>query len=223
MVRCAGEATPIFAVTPGDAAAAGAGLSRPATAAGSNKHGHVHGLGDGAIWAVDQMGRQFGAQCRYRADFFRVYDHLAAAKVCAANDPGWMERQEGCLKTGRPPAVLAALAPFRAPRLRKKHLPVGATVARPIARANPTATQPSRPDHLSDPVKRGARIDMSSRNASNRPVPGGSQKTPKPCRTSAPPGQTADGIDIGIPSPLESFSTGTFDYTRLLTCRRGSR
>lgn len=113
MIRRSGEVTPIFAVTLGDAAAAGADLMRLAMAAGFNKRSHVHGLGDGAIWIADQMERQFGAQCRYHVDFFHVCDYLAAAKVCAANDPGWMERQKGCLKTDRLPDVLAALGPFQ--------------------------------------------------------------------------------------------------------------
>ena len=115
MIRRAGEVMPIFAVTLGDAAAAGADLLRLAVAAGFNKRSHVHGLGDGAIWIEDQMEQQFGAQCRYHIDFFHVCDYLAAAKVCAANDPGWMERQKNYLKTDRLPAVLAALAPFQEP------------------------------------------------------------------------------------------------------------
>ena len=115
MIRRADEVTPIFAVTLGDAAAAGADLLRLAMAAGFNKRSHVHGLGDGAIWIEDQMERQFGAQCTYHVDFFHVCDYLAAAKVCAANDPGWMERQKDYLKTDRLPDVLAALAPFQEP------------------------------------------------------------------------------------------------------------
>jgi len=113
MIRRADEVTPLFAVTLGDAAAAGADLLRLAMAAGFNTHSRVHGLGDGAIWIEDQMERQFGAQCRYHVDFFHVCDYLAAAKVCAANDPGWMERQKDYLKTDQLPAVLTALAPFQ--------------------------------------------------------------------------------------------------------------
>jgi hypothetical protein len=106
---------PIFAVTLGDAAAAGADLMRLALAAGFNKRSHVHGLGDGATWIEDQMERQFGAQCRYHVDFFHVCDYLAAAKACAANEPGWMERQKDRLKTNQLPEVLTAIAPFLEP------------------------------------------------------------------------------------------------------------
>jgi hypothetical protein len=118
MIRRADEVTPLFAVTLGDAGAAGAAgadLLRLALAAGFNKRSPVHGLGDGAIWIEDQMERQFGSQCKYHVDFFPVCDYLAAAKVCAANDPGWMERQKDCLKTDQLPAVLSALAPFLEP------------------------------------------------------------------------------------------------------------
>ena len=115
MIRRTDEVTPIFAVTLGDAAAAGADLLRLAMTAGFNKHSDVHGLGDGALWIEDQMERQFGAQCRYHVNFFHVCDDLAAAKVCAANDPGWMERQKNFLKTDPFPAVLTALAPFQEP------------------------------------------------------------------------------------------------------------
>ncbi|KFB69358.1 MAG: hypothetical protein CAPSK01_001104 [Candidatus Accumulibacter vicinus] len=42
-------------------------------------------------------------------------DDLEAAKVCAAHDPNWIERQKDCLKTDRLFAVLTALAPFQEP------------------------------------------------------------------------------------------------------------
>jgi hypothetical protein len=115
MIRRADEVTPSFAVTLGDAAAAGADLMRLALAAGFNQRSHVHGLGDGAPWIADQMERQFGAQCRYHIDFFHVCDYLAAAKTCAANDPGWLDRQKDRLKTNQLSAVLSALTPFLEP------------------------------------------------------------------------------------------------------------
>lgn len=115
MIRRSDEVTPIFAVTLGDAAAAGADLMRLAVAAGFNPHSRVHGLGDGAPWIADQMEQQFGAQCTYHVDFYHVCDYLAAAKVCAANDPGWVERQKDRLKTDQLPLVMTALNPFQEP------------------------------------------------------------------------------------------------------------
>ena len=49
MIWRADEVTPLFAVTLGEAAAAGADLWRLASAAGFNKHHPVHGWGDGAL------------------------------------------------------------------------------------------------------------------------------------------------------------------------------
>jgi len=115
LVRRSDEITPLFAVTLGDATAAGADLKRLAEAAGFNKHCRVHGLGDGAPWIVDQMEQQFGARCDYLVDFYHVCDYLAAAKGCASNDPDWMTRQKARLKTGQLPAVMIALAPFQEP------------------------------------------------------------------------------------------------------------
>lgn len=115
MVRRKDELKPLFAVTLGDPATAGADLMRLARAAGYNQYSHVHGLGDGATWIADQMEQQFGAQCRYHVDFFHVCDYLAAAKSCTTNDQNWMEQQKEHLKTNQLPAVLKALAPFVEP------------------------------------------------------------------------------------------------------------
>jgi len=115
LIRRADEINPTFAVTLGDAAAAGSDLMRLAVAAGFDQRSRVHGLGDGAPWIEDQMEQQFGAQGAYLVDFYHVCDYLAAAKVCAANDAGWMERQKDHLKTDRLPLVMATLAPFQEP------------------------------------------------------------------------------------------------------------
>lgn len=116
LVRRVDEITPLFAVTLGDAVAAGADLKRLALAAGFNSRSRVHGLGDGAPWIADQMERQFGAQGSYLVDFYHVCDYLAAAaKVCANNDSGWMNQQKDRLKTDQLHAVMSALDPFQGP------------------------------------------------------------------------------------------------------------
>lgn len=115
LIRRADEINPVFAVTLGDAATAGADLMRLAVAAGFDQRSRVHGLGDGAPWIEDQIEQQFGAQGTYLVDFYHVCDYLAAAKVCAANDSGWMERQKDRLKTDRLSLVMATLAPFQEP------------------------------------------------------------------------------------------------------------
>ena len=115
MIRRSDEINPVFAVTLGDAAAAGADLMRLAIAAGFDQRSHVHGPGDGAPWIEDQLEQQFGAQGAYLVDFYHVCDYLTAAKVCAANDSGWMEQQKNYLKTDRLPLVTAVLAPLQEP------------------------------------------------------------------------------------------------------------
>ena len=115
MIRRSDEIDPVFAVTLGDAVAAGADLMRLAVAVGFDQRSRVHGLGDGATWIEDQMEQQFGAQGTYLVDFYHVCDYLAAAQVCAANDSGWMEQQKDRLKTDQLSLVMATLAPFQEP------------------------------------------------------------------------------------------------------------
>jgi hypothetical protein len=116
LVRRSDEVTPLFAVTLGDAVAAGADLKRLAVATGFNERSRVNGLGDGASWVEDQMERQFGAQCRFHVDFYHVCDYLAAAAPgCAANAPVWMTQQKDRLKTNQLPAVMSELDRFQEP------------------------------------------------------------------------------------------------------------
>lgn len=117
LVRRADEIEPVFAVTLGDAAAAGVGLKRLAIAAGLNAWSRVHGLGDGAVWIAEQMEIQFGTQASYLVDFFHTCDYLAAAaKVCDKEHPQtWMTLQKERLKAGDLSAVLHALHHFVEP------------------------------------------------------------------------------------------------------------
>lgn len=116
LIRRANEITPSFAVTLGDAEAAGADLMRLAVATGFDKRSHVHGLGDGAPWIADQMEQQFGTQCCFHVDFYHVCDYLAAvAKACAINDPDWMTRQKDRMKTDQLSAVMAEIDSFQEP------------------------------------------------------------------------------------------------------------
>lgn len=120
LVRRSDEVEPTFAVTLGDATAAGADLKRLALAAGLNTRSRVHGLGDGAPWIAEQMDVHFGAQGSYLVDFFHTCDYLAdAAKVCdAQHAQTWMTIQKERLKTGQLSAVMAALTPFLEPDTR---------------------------------------------------------------------------------------------------------
>lgn len=112
LVRRPDEVEPIFAVTVGDATAAGQALKRLAGAAGLNRHTHVHGVGDGAPWIAEQMEIQFGAQGAYLIDLYHLCEYLAAAAPSCdpAHPKAWMTRQKEAAKRGEIGAVMAALA-----------------------------------------------------------------------------------------------------------------
>ena len=87
---------------------------RCAAQAGFGPASHLHGVGDGAPWIVNQVDLQFGAQGSDLIDFFPVGEYLgAAAPGCAADHPqAWLEVQKERLKANQVAAVLEALAPF---------------------------------------------------------------------------------------------------------------
>ncbi len=93
LVRRFDESQPLFAVTLGGPAEAGADRVRLARAAGFESGSRVHGLGDGAPWITAQMEQQFGRQGSYLVDFCHVCDYLDAAKECASNDPDECNRK----------------------------------------------------------------------------------------------------------------------------------
>ena len=117
LVRRSDEVEPVFAVTLGDATAAGTCLKQLAVASGLNEKSRVHGLGDGAPWIAEQMERQFGAQGGYLVDFYHTCDYLAAAaKICGKDYPeAWVALQKERLKTGQLSAVMDALSPCLEP------------------------------------------------------------------------------------------------------------
>lgn len=117
LVRRPDEVEPIFAVTVGDAPAAGAAMKRLAVSAGLNRDTRIHGVGDGAPWIAEQMDAQFGARGAYLIDFYHLCDYLgAAAPTCAPSGPAdWMEQQKARLKAGQLQDVMAALAPHVEP------------------------------------------------------------------------------------------------------------
>ena len=79
--------------------------------AGAGSQTKIHGVGDGAVWIIEQMEAQFGSQAQYLIDFCHVCDYLAAAaEVIAGNDkPAWMEEKKDWLKDNRWKDVLHAL------------------------------------------------------------------------------------------------------------------
>lgn len=109
------SATPCYGATLGSLAVAGALWRDTARAAGLGPGTHVHGVGDGAGWIVNQFEEQFGEQGTFLVDFAHVSDYLAAAaRVLRPQAPdGWRQRQQGRLRHNDVAAVLRALAPHR--------------------------------------------------------------------------------------------------------------
>ena len=106
-----GSVTPIFGATLGTVEEAGERLAVCALQAGAGSQTKIHGVGDGAVWIIEQMEAQFGSQAQYLVDFYHVCDYLAAAgEVIAGNDhPAWMEEKKDWLKDNRWKDVLEAL------------------------------------------------------------------------------------------------------------------
>lgn len=99
----------------GDAAEAGKQLLACACQVGMGKRSPIHALGDGAVWIVDQVERQFGAQADYLVDFYHVCEYLSAAATAIGSDEkpahAWLEEQKQRLKSSQVDQVLNTLQP----------------------------------------------------------------------------------------------------------------
>ena len=112
LAHAQGAGPPTFAATLGEPDAVGDQLLDCAIRAGLGKTSRVHNVGDGAPWIADQVQRVFGQQGTYLVDFYHLCDYLAAAAVCAPDDPaGWFSQQQAQLKQSNVEAVQEALAP----------------------------------------------------------------------------------------------------------------
>jgi len=130
LAHAKGSKTPVYAGTiAGGPEVAGQQLLDCALRAGFGANSHVHAVGDGAPWIVDQVETQFGEQGSYLIDFYHVCEYLSAAakavSPAAAAQEAWMEAQKDALKTGRADNVLQALAPhIEAPGMDDDQAPV---------------------------------------------------------------------------------------------------
>ena len=116
LAHAKGSKTPVYAGTiAGGPQVAGLQLLDCALRAGFGANSHVHAVGDGAPWIVDQVATQFGEQGSYLIDFYHVCEYLSAAakavSPATAAQEAWTEAQKDALKTGRVETVLRVLAP----------------------------------------------------------------------------------------------------------------
>lgn len=73
-----------YGATLGSVEQAGQQWRACAVRAGAGRHTHVHCVGDGARWIINQARQQFGVQGSYLVDFYHVSEYLAAAAAVVA-------------------------------------------------------------------------------------------------------------------------------------------
>jgi hypothetical protein len=105
------QITPIFYATMGDVERAGDLLYRAAVRTGFGSKTKVHGLGDGAKWIEEQMGRVFGSQVKFLVDFYHTSEYLAAAAEhsWSSQKIEWRMEQQELLKQSQHQKVLEAI------------------------------------------------------------------------------------------------------------------
>jgi len=113
--RVTGQTTALYGATLGSVATAAWLWRATAQAAGLGEGTHVHGVGDGAPWIVDQFTENFGPQGTYLLDFYHVSAYLAAAAavIKPQHPKRWLRRQQGRLLENKVAGVLRALRPHQ--------------------------------------------------------------------------------------------------------------
>ena len=106
-----GKASPLYGATLGGVETASLLWRQTAQAAGLGERTHVHGVGDGATWIVNQFTENFGDQGRYLLDFYHVSHYLAAAAqtIKPKKPQEWLHHQQGRLLENKSAGVLRAL------------------------------------------------------------------------------------------------------------------
>ncbi len=113
LAHAPGCATPVFGATLGTVDEAGDQLINSAIRAGCGRETKIHGVGDGAVWIVEQMERKFGSQASYLIDFCHLCGYLCAAAESFADKQEWITEQKERLKENRLDEILAELKPYR--------------------------------------------------------------------------------------------------------------
>jgi hypothetical protein len=108
-----GKAEAVFGVTMEDAATAGTIWNRIVRSQTATYATHIHALGDGAPWIVDQFQTHFGGYGTFTVDFFHVSKYLAAAGEACHCSPDWLAQQQRLLKENQVGKVLRNLRRLR--------------------------------------------------------------------------------------------------------------
>jgi len=112
MARAVGRVDGYYHATMGSVQETGEQIVDCVIKAGGGRASHLHCLGDGAQWIVDQVQEKFGMQASYLIDFHHLSGYLAAAAevVHPASRQDWFQQQQQRLKENQVDQVLAALA-----------------------------------------------------------------------------------------------------------------
>jgi len=116
--RASDKTQAVYGASLGSAQTAGWLWREVALKAGLDSRTHVHGLGDGAPWIVDQFRENFGGQGSYLLDFYHVSEYLAQAASRIARtgkERQWTRRQQGRLLNNQHRKVLQSLEPHLEP------------------------------------------------------------------------------------------------------------
>jgi len=102
-----------YGATMGSVEQAGRQWRACAVRAGAGRNTHIHCVGDGASWIINQAREQFGGQGRYLVDYYHVSAYLAAAAAVVAptQASAFRRAQQQRLKENQVEAVRAELAP----------------------------------------------------------------------------------------------------------------
>jgi hypothetical protein len=106
-----------YAATLGGPEAAGEMFVDSVIRAGGGKRTHLHSVGDGAPWIVNQIKRRFGAMADYLIDFYHLSEYLsgAAAAIAPPDQGGWLRAQQQRMKANEVSAVLGELRAYQPP------------------------------------------------------------------------------------------------------------
>jgi hypothetical protein len=119
MARAAEKVSGYYHATMASVEEVGAQLVDCVIKAGGGQASHLHCLGDGARWIVEQVQQQFGLQASYLIDFHHLSEYLAGAAEGLPKPQRlpWLHQQQQRLKENRVGEVLAALPTLPRPTL----------------------------------------------------------------------------------------------------------
>lgn len=96
----------------GSVGQAGLQWRRTVIESGGGKNTHLHCVGDGARWLVNQVKKQFGGETAYLVDFYHVSDYLSQASktIGGKQSRKWLEKAQAKMKINQVDWVLGELA-----------------------------------------------------------------------------------------------------------------